>query len=108
MSGWPTICARANLVLQNRFGKPVVYQPMQAGQPVGSPLTIVVIRRMRQRIEAGPVASLEEIEVNPIDLPNTPVRGDAVSAWGAQFTVTTVRQPDPYGMLLLSLTLRSG
>jgi hypothetical protein len=108
MSGWPTICANANRVLQNRFGEPAVYQPMQAGEPVGDPLTITIIRRMRERMEAGAVASVEEIEVNPIDLPNPPVRGDSVAAWGAQFTVTTIRQPDPYGMVHLSLTLRSG
>jgi hypothetical protein len=108
MSGWPTICANVNRITQNAFGEPVVYQAMQAGSPVGAPATITIIRRMRERMEAGPVASVEEIEVNPIDLPNTPVRGDTVAAWGAQFTVTTVRQPDPYGMLLLSLTLRSG
>jgi hypothetical protein len=56
-------------------------------------------------MEAGPVASVEEIEVNPVDLPNPPQRGDSVAAWGAQFTVTTVRQPDPYGMIHVILTL---
>jgi hypothetical protein len=56
-------------------------------------------------MEAGAVASVEEIEVNPVDFPNPPQRGDSVAAWGAQFTVTTVRQADPYGMLRLTRTL---
>ena len=80
---------------------------MHAGKPVGSPLTITVVRRLRERMEAGAVASVEEIEVNPIDLPNAPPqRGDSVTAWGATFTVTTVRQPDPYGMVHLTLTMQ--
>jgi len=105
MSGWPTISANANRIMQNRFGEPVVYQAMQAGQPVGVPATITIIRRIRERMEAGAVANMEEIEANPVDLPNPPQRGDLVAAWGSQFTVTTVRQADPYGMLLLTLTL---
>jgi hypothetical protein len=105
MSGWPTLNANANLAMQNAFGEPVVYQAMQAAQPVGAPATITIIRRTRERMEAGAVASVEEIDVNPIDLPNAPTRGDTVAAWGAQFTVTTVRQPDPYGMLRVTLSL---
>jgi hypothetical protein len=91
--------------MQNAFGEPVVYQAMQVGQPAGDPATVTVIRKLRERMEAGPVASVEEIEVNPVDLPNPPQRGDSVAAWGAQFTVTTVRQPDPYGMIHVILTL---
>jgi hypothetical protein len=102
MSGWPTISANANRIMQNRFGEPVVYQSMQSGEP----LTITAIRRLRERMEAGAVASMEEIEVNPIDFPNVPQRGDTVAAWGAAFTVTTVRQPDPYGMYVLTLALQ--
>jgi hypothetical protein len=50
---------------------------------------------------------VEEIEVNPMDLPDAPPqRGDSVTAWGATFTVTTVRQPDPYGMVHLTLTMQ--
>jgi hypothetical protein len=30
-----------------------------------------------------------------------------VTAWGLQFVVATVRQPDPYGMAQISLTLRA-
>lgn len=92
--------------MQNKFGEPVVYQAMQAGQASGDPATITVIRRIRERAESGAVASVEEIELNPVDLPNAPQRGDTVAAWGAQFTVTTVRQPDPYGMVHLTLTLQ--
>jgi hypothetical protein len=51
-------------------------------------------------------ASVEEIDVNPTDLPVLPARGDIVEAWGAVFTVTTVRQPDPYGMIHLTLTMQ--
>jgi hypothetical protein len=106
MSGWSTNSANANLIMQDRFGEPVVYQAMQGGQASGSPTTITIIRRLRERSEAGAVASVEEIEVNPVDLPNPPQRGDTVAAWGAQFSVTTVRQPDPYGMIHLTLTFQ--
>ena len=92
--------------MQNAFGEPVVYQPMSGGVAVGQPATITIIRRIRERMEAGAVASVEEVELNPVDLPNAPQRGDTVAAWGAQFTVTTVRQPDPYGMIHLTLTLQ--
>ena len=106
MSDWFAISADVNRILQNAFGEPVVYQPMQAGKPVGARLTITVVRRLRERMEAGAVASMEEIEINPADLPNTPVRGDVVTAWGAQFVVSTVRQPDPYGMVHVTLTFQ--
>jgi hypothetical protein len=106
MSGWPTISANANRVMQNAFGEPVMYQSMQAGLAVGPPATIVVVRRIRERMEAGAVASVEEIEVNPVDLPIPVQRGDIVAAWGAAFSVTTVRQPDPYGMVHVTLTLQ--
>jgi hypothetical protein len=106
MSGWATISANANRIMQNAFGEPVVYQPMQAGQAVGGPVTITAVRHIRERAEAGAVASVEEIEINPVDLPNPPQRGDVVSAWGAQFVVSTVRQPDPYGMVQVTLTLQ--
>jgi hypothetical protein len=29
-----------------------------------------------------------------------------VTAWGSQFVVTTVRQPDPYGLVELALMAR--
>jgi hypothetical protein len=51
---------------------------------------------------------VEAISVNPADLPSFPQRGDWVTAWGFQFAVATVRQPDPYGMAQISLTLRAG
>ena len=107
MSDWFAISANVNSILQNAFGEPVVYQPMKAGKPVGAPLTITVVRRLRERMEAGAVASMEEIEINPSDLANPPQRGDSVTAWGAQFVLSTVRQPDPYGMVHVTLTLQS-
>ena len=105
MPDWPTTSANLNRSMQNAFGEPVVYQAMQAGAAAGAPATVTVIRKLRERMEAGAVASVEEIEVNPVDLPKPPQRGDSVAAWGAQFTVTTVRQPDPYGMIHVTLTL---
>ena len=54
------------------------------------------------------MANLEEISVNPTDFPNPAVKGDWVTAWGMQYTVTTVRQPDPYGMVILTLLQRAG
>jgi len=106
MSNWPSVAANLMRNSQNAFGEPVVYQQMQAGQPVGDPATITVIRRMRERTEAGASASVEEIDVNPGDLAAMAARGDVVQAWGAQYTVQTVRQPDPYGMAHLTLTLQ--
>ena len=108
MSGWPTIGAHANRIMQNKFGEPVVYQAMEAGQAVGDPLTITAVRHARVREESGALANFEEISVNPPDLPNPPVKGDWVTAWGAQYTVTTVRQPDAYGMIALALLQRAG
>jgi len=106
MCDWPTIGASVNAIMQETFGEPVVYQPMQAGMPAGDPVTITIIRHLRERAEAGAVGSVEEISINPADLPNPPQRGDSVTAWGAQFVVSVVRQPDPYGMVQLSLTLQ--
>jgi hypothetical protein len=57
MSDWLTISADVNRILQNAFGEPVVYQPMQAGRAVGGPVTITAVRRIRERAEAGAVAS---------------------------------------------------
>ena len=108
MSSWSAIDAAANVVMQQTFGEPVVYQPVQAGTAVGDPLTITAIRHARVREESGALANFEEISVNPPDLPNPPAKGDWVTAWGLQFVVGPVRQPDPYGMVLLSLTLRAG
>ena len=108
MSNWSDIDAAANVVMQQTFGEPVVYQPVQAGSAVGSPLTITAVRHFRVREESGALANFEEVSVNPLDLPNPPVKGDWVTAWGAQYTVTTVRQPDAYGMIALALLQRAG
>jgi hypothetical protein len=58
--------------------------------------------------ESGARAKFEEISVNPPDLPNPPVEGDWATAWGAKYEVTTVRQPDTYGMIALALLQRAG
>ena len=108
MSDWATLDAAVNAIMQETFGEPVVYQPVQAGVPVGDPMTVTAIRHVRLREESGVMANVEEISVNPGDLPNFPQRGDWVTAWGSQFVVTSVRQPDPYGMVELSLMARAG
>jgi len=107
MSDWPTIDAAANVVMQDTFGEPVVYQSVEAGAEVGSPLTVTAVRHARVREESGAMANVEEISVNPSDFSNPPSKGDWVTAWGAQYVVTAVRQPDAYGMLNLTLLQRS-
>jgi hypothetical protein len=106
MSDWPTIGAAVNAAMQETFGEPVVYQPVQNGFPVGDPLTIVAIRHARVREESGAQVGVETISVNPTDLPSSPQDGDWVTAWGTQFVITVVRQPDPYGLVELSLIAR--
>jgi hypothetical protein len=75
---------------------------------VCDPITITAVRHARVREESGALSNVEEMSVNPGDLANFPQRGDWVTAWGSQFLVTTVRQPDPYGMVELSMTVRAG
>jgi len=107
MPDWSTIESLVDGVMLQTFGEPVVYQPVQAGAAQGDPLTVNAIRHLRPREESGATASFEEISVNPSDFPNPPAKGDWVTAWGAQYVVTTVRQPDAYGMLNLALLQRS-
>ena len=107
MSDWTTIDAAATLAVQQAFGEPVVYQSAQAGVAVGDAVTITAVRHARVREESGAFANVEEISVNPSDLAAFPQRGDWVTAWGAQFVVTNVRQPDPYGPAELVLMARS-
>ena len=107
MSGWPAIGANANRIMQNKFGEPVVYQPVRAGQAVGDSLTITAVRHARVPAEYGALANFEEISVNPTDFQNPPGKGDWVTAWGAQYVVTTLRQPDGYGMIALALLQRA-
>ncbi|MGB7761067.1 MAG: hypothetical protein WBL61_14630 [Bryobacteraceae bacterium] len=108
MSDWQTIDVAANAIMQQTFGEPVVYQSAQAGMAVGDPVTITAIRHARVREESGALANVEEISVNPSDLASFPQRGDWVTAWGLEFVVTTVRQPDPHGLVELSLMARAG
>ena len=108
MSDWPTIDASVNAIMQQTFGEPVVYQSVQTGVALGDPVAITAIRHARVREESGALANVEEISVNPSDLASFPQRGDWVTAWGSEFVVTTVRQPDPYGMVELSLMARAG
>jgi len=107
MSDWPAIDAAANVVMQETFGEPVAYQPVESGAAVGSPLTVTAVRHAREREESGATANFEEISVNPSDFSNPPAKGDWVTAWGTQYVVTTVRQSDAYGMLDLALLQRS-
>jgi hypothetical protein len=107
MSSWSAIDAAANVVMQQTFGELVVYQPVQAGTAVGDPLTITAVRHARVREESGSLANFEEISVNRADFSNPPAKGDWVTAWGAQYTVTTVRQPDAYGMIVVALLQRA-
>jgi hypothetical protein len=106
MSDWSTIEAAANAVMQDTFGEPVVYQAIEAGAQVGAPLTIAAVRHARMLEESGAMASFEEISVNPADFTNSPSKGDWVTAWGAQYVVTALRQPDAYGMIALTLLQR--
>jgi hypothetical protein len=107
MSDWSTIDAAANAVMQATFGESVLYQPVQAGTPVGGPLTITAVRHARVLAESGATANFEEISVNPMDFQNPPAKGDWVTAWGTQFVVTALRQPDAYGLIALTLLQRS-
>jgi hypothetical protein len=79
---------------------------MQAGRRSALRLTITIIRRHPRADGSGRGGERGGDRNEPDDLPNTPQRGDVVEAWGAQFTVTTVRQPDPYGMVHLTLTMQ--
>jgi hypothetical protein len=107
MPDWPAIDTAVNVIMQQTFGEPVVYQSVQAGQPVGDPSQRTAIRHSRVHDEVGATANFEEISVIPSDFASPPAKGDWVTAWGAQYVVTTVRQPDAYGMLTLSLLQRS-
>ena len=106
MPDWSTIGASVNATMQAAFGEQVVYQPVQSGFPFGDPFTVTAIRHMRVKEESGGRASVEEISVNPADFANPPQPGDWVTAWGSQFVVRTVRQPDPYGLMELALFAR--
>ena len=107
MPNWPGIEAFVDGVMLQTFGEPVVYQPVRAGIAQGNPFTVTAIRHLRVREESGAVANFEEISVNPTDFANPPAKGDWVTAWGVQYVVTIVRQPDAYGMLNLTLLQRS-
>jgi hypothetical protein len=95
MSDWPTIDAAANSIMQETFGEPVLYQPVESGAAVGSPLTITAVRHARPPEESGTMAGFEEISVNPSDFSTPPAKGDWVTAWGTQYVVTTLRHCPP-------------
>ena len=106
MPDWPALDMAVNVIMQQTFGEPVVYQSVQSGQAVGAPATITAIRHSRVNEEAGAMANCEEISVTPSDFARAPAKGDWVTAWGSQYVVTAVRQPDAYGMLTLALHQR--
>jgi len=106
MPNWAALGNDVNAAMLNVFGEPVLYQAIQGGLPIGDPVTIYAIRHSRERAESGATASAEEISINPADLPKFPQPGDWVTAWGIQFVVGPVRQPDAYGLAQLSLIAR--
>jgi hypothetical protein len=103
MPNWPTLDTSLNAIVRDTFGEPVVYQRVQAGQPVGDPMTITAVRQNRVREEAGASASFEEVSIDPADLATPPAKGDLITAWGATYAVAAIRQGDPYGMVALAL-----
>ena len=105
---WAENQANLNAAMLAEFGEPVVYQPVQAGQPAGDPITITAIRRSRAREESGPSANFEEIEIDPSLLPNSPAKADRVTAWGMEYSVVTARQPNPYGLAIVTMVQRAG
>ena len=107
MPDWSTIDSAINVIMQETFGEPVVYQSVKTGQALGDPVIITAIRHSRVNEEVGAMANFEEISVNPSDFANPPAKGDWVTAWGTQYVVTAVRQPDAYGLLTLALLQRS-
>jgi hypothetical protein len=107
MPDWPTLESLVDGAMLQTFGEPVLYQPVQAGVAQGSPFAVTAIRHLRPREESGAVASFEEISVNSSGFATPPAKGDWVTAWGTQYVVTTVRQPDAYGMTALTLLQRS-
>ena len=108
MGNWSTLHALVNAAVENTFGEPASYQRVLAGAASGDPATITVTRCTRPHEESGAAANLEEIAINPADLANYPQRGDWVTAWGLQFVVSSVRQPDPYGLVFVTMTKRAG
>jgi len=110
MCDWASIEAAGNLAMLQAFGdpEPAVYQSVVNGVPTGDPKEITIVRHARVQEEAGAVSNVEEISVNPLDLPAPPQRGDWVTAWGQQFAVSSLRQPDPYGLYHLALIARPG
>jgi hypothetical protein len=104
---WAQIDADLNAIGLSEFGEPVVYQATLGGMPAGNPQTINAIRKDRVRDESGAIANSESIEIDPSLLAFPPSRGDWVTAWGADYSVGPVGQPDPYGMVSLTLLLRA-
>jgi hypothetical protein len=58
---------------------------------------ITAIRHLRVPEESAAMATFEEIPANPTDLQNLPAKGNWVTACGAQYSVTSLRQPIPTG-----------
>lgn len=77
--------------------------------PGGSPVTITAIRKIRQRQEVGAYPQWEEISIGPAALPTYPTKGDFVTLdSGLAYIVNSVRQPDPNGLITLTLNQRAG
>jgi hypothetical protein len=109
MANWASLEAMVNSTITQVFGEPepVLYQFIVNDVAAGDPVPITVLRRRREHDESDAVANVEEISVDPAQLPQAPQRGDLVTAWGSQFVVATPRQPDPYGFIELTLIMQA-
>jgi hypothetical protein len=104
MSNWSDTAARVNTAELATFGEPVVYQ----APPDRTAVPVSAIRLMREAQEAGIAANFEGVAVNPADFANPPVKGDWVTVGGQLYLVTATRQPDPYGLIHLTLIQAPG
>ena len=107
MSDWPAIDAAANVVMQETFGEPVVYQPVESGAAVGIAVDDHGDSPCSRARGVGRDSELRGDLGESVRLLESAGQGDWVTAWGTQYVVTTVRQPDAYGMLNLALLQRS-
>jgi hypothetical protein len=107
MAGFSNLEGLLNIGMNAAFGLPITYQPMLGGMANGSSLSISAIRLERESLESGSAANFEAIEINPVDLGSYyPQRGDWVTAFGFQFVVERVKQPDADGPIVIAMIQR--
>lgn len=106
---WSDSCAKANASKLAKFGEPITYTPAIGGVP-GIPLPATAIRLLRVRQGQGANPQWEEISLDPSTLPGYPAEGDSVILLSNNLTyaVKDIRQPEPYGLAILTLNQRSG